>query len=69
VLSFAASLWLGVPAQQRFLTGTKPRRSVTFARQGCRAGTPNLTLWFELVTLAATLERGSSSPAVPSACP
>jgi hypothetical protein len=23
----------------------------------------------ELVTLAATLERGSSSPAVPSACP
>ena len=34
---------LGVPAQQRFLTGTKPRRSVTFARQGCRAGTPYLT--------------------------
>ncbi len=32
--------WLGVPAQQRFFTSTNPRRSVTFAREGCRAGTP-----------------------------
>ena len=30
----------GVPAQKRFLTNRNPRRSVTFARQDCRAGTP-----------------------------
>ena len=28
--------------QQRFLASTNPRRFVTFAPAGCRAGTPNL---------------------------
>jgi hypothetical protein len=31
---------LGVPAQQRFLTSTNPRRSVTFARRRLSSGDP-----------------------------